>query len=64
MKSSSRRAGRNADRDPPGGGSWYVTTGLGSIEESARYRHQGQRQDDAEQRRGGSQEGTPQEREF
>ena len=36
-KNSSRRAGGNTDREALGGGSGYVTTGLGGIEESERY---------------------------
>ena len=62
-ESSSRRAGGNTDRDAPGGGSWYVTTGLGSTKKSEIYRHQIQRQEDSDQRSGGSQEGAPHERE-
>ena len=40
------------------------TTGSESTEESARYRHQSQRQEDAEQRSGGSQRGHPTEHEL
>ena len=40
------------------------TTGSGSTEESAKYRHQNQRQEDAEQTSGGSQGGHPTEREL
>ena len=57
-------AGGNTNRDAPGGGNSYVTAGLGSTEESARFRHQNERQEDAEQRSGGSQESAPHEREL
>ena len=49
----------NTNRDAPRGGSWYVTTGLGSTEESARYWHQSLRQENAKQRSEGSQGGRP-----
>ena len=40
------------------------TTGSGNTEESAKYRHQSQRQEDAEKKIGGSQGGHPTEREL
>ena len=54
-KSSSRRTGGNTDRDAPGGGSWYAKYHRGEC----KYRHQSQRQEDAEHSSGGSQGGHP-----